>query len=64
MKIEWKYFFGTSGRSFDRYYYSEINGIRVEKHASNNWVRYAIGNIDKSPKFKTEKELIKEVSQL
>ena len=65
MKIDWKYFFGgTSGRSFDRYYYSEINGIRVEKHASKKGVEFGIGNIDKSKKIKTEEELTKKVSQL
>jgi hypothetical protein len=63
MKIEWKYFFGgSSGRSFDRYYYSEINGIRVEKHASNRGVKYAVGNIGLAKKkYKTESELIEAV---
>lgn len=59
-KIEWKYFFGgSSGNSFDRYYKAEINGKKVEKHASNHGVSFAIGNIDKAKKkFKTEKELL------
>lgn len=57
--IDWKYFFGgSSGRTFDRYYKAEINGKRVEKHASNRGVKYAIGNIDEAnKKYKTEKEL-------
>ena len=57
--IDWEYFFGgSSGRCFDRYYKAEINGKRVEKHASNRGVKFAIGNIDKAKKkFKTELEL-------
>lgn len=57
--IDWKYFFGgSSGRTYDRYYKAEINGKRVEKHASNRGVKYAIGNIDEATKkYKTEKEL-------
>lgn len=57
--IDWQYFFGGSGgRTFDRYYKAEINGKRVEKHASNRGVKYAIGNIDEAKKkYKTEKEL-------
>ena len=57
--IDWKYFFGGSGgRTFDRYYKAEINGKRVEKHASNRGVKYSIGNIDEAKKkYKTEKEL-------
>lgn len=58
--IEWKYFFGgSSGFTFDRYYYAEINGQRVERHASNLRVEYAIGNINKAKKkYKTEQQLI------
>jgi hypothetical protein len=58
--IDWKYFFGGSnGRTFDRYYESEINGKRVEKHASNRAVKYSIGNIDEAKKkYKTEQDLI------
>ena len=54
-----KYFFGgISGLTFDRYYKVEINGKRVEKHASNRGVKYAIGNIDEAKKkYKTENEL-------
>lgn len=57
--IDWKYFFGgSSGRCFDRYYKAEINGKRVEKHASNRGVKYSIGNIDEAKKkYKTELEL-------
>jgi hypothetical protein len=57
--IDWKYFFGgSSGRTFDRYYKAEINGKRVEKHASNRGVKYSIGNIDEAKKkYKTETEL-------
>ena len=57
--IEWQYFFGgSSGRTFDRYYKSEINGKRVEKHASNKGVKYSIGNIDEAKKkYKTVEEL-------
>lgn len=59
-KISWSYFFGGSGgRTFDRYYKSEINGKRVEKHASNSGVEYSIGNMDTAHvKYKTEQELI------
>lgn len=61
MSIEWKYFFGgSSGRSFDRYYKAEINGVRVEKHGSNRGTEYSIGNIDKAKKkYKSEEELLK-----
>lgn len=57
--IKWRYFFGgSSGRVFDRYYESEINGIRVEKHASNLGVWYSIGDINKAEiKYHTEAEL-------
>ena len=62
MKIKWEYFFGGSygdGKRFDRYYQAIINGKRVEKHASNRGVRYAIGNMYfAKPKYKTEQELI------
>lgn len=62
MEIKWKYFFGghdNGGRTFDRYYSAEINGVRVEKHASNRGVKFSIGNIDKAKiKYKTEKELL------
>ena len=60
MTIEWKYFFGgCCGTSYDRYYKAEINGIRVEKHASNNSVKFSIGNIDKAKiKYKSEEQLI------
>jgi len=62
--IEWKYFFGGySGMSFDRFYKAEINGQRVEKHASNIGVEYSIGNIDEAKiTYKTEEELIKAVN--
>lgn len=65
-KLEWKYFFGGSSRhTFDRYYKAEINGIIVEKHASNSGVKYAIGNIDKAKiKYKTEAGLISAVNEL
>ena len=58
--IIWKYFFGGhGGKSFDRYYKSEVNGQRVEKHASNSGVEYSIGNMDEDKvKYKTESELI------
>lgn len=58
--IDWKYFFGgSSGRDFDRFYKAEINGMRVEKHATQSDVKYAIGNIDEAKiKYKTENELI------
>jgi hypothetical protein len=66
IEIDWKYFFGGSGDgSFDRYYKAEINGVRVEKHASNRSTKYAIGNIDKAKKkFKTEVELLNAIDQL
>jgi hypothetical protein len=59
-EIVWKYFFGgSSGRCFDRFYKAEINGIRVEKHATQSDVIYAIGNIDEAKiKYKTENELM------
>ena len=61
MTIQWQYFFGGGGgNTFDRYYKAEINGKRVEKHASNKGVKYAIGNIDEAKKkYNTEEELIK-----
>lgn len=60
-KINWQYFFGgSSGRSFDRYYKAEVNGVLVERHSNNKGSRYAIGNIDEAKKkFKTESELLK-----
>ena len=59
-EIDWQYFFGGSkGQTFDRFYKAEINGKRVEKHASNRGVKYAIGNIDEAKiKYNTEKELL------
>jgi hypothetical protein len=64
-KINWKYFFGGScGKSFDRYYYAEINGQRVEKHGSNRGVEYAVGNIDEAKKkYKTEEQLLNSLKQ-
>jgi len=58
--INWKYFFGgCTGVFFDRYYKAEINGQRVERHATNRGVKYSIGNMNKAKKkFKTESELI------
>lgn len=60
MEIDWKYFFGGSGgNTFDRYYKSEINGKRIEKHASNRGVEYSIGNMDHAKeKYKSESELL------
>lgn len=62
--LQWTYFFGgCSGNTFDRYYKAEIGGIRVEKHANNRGVKFAVGNIDEAKKkFKTEKELIEFVT--
>lgn len=64
-KINWIYFFGGHcGKSFDRYYKAEINGIKVERHASNNSVKFSIGNIDKAKiKYKTEQDLIKALTE-
>lgn len=63
MKIEWSYFFGGGGaygRSFDRYYEADIEGIHVEKHASNNGVKFSIWNMDKAKvKYDTEAGLLK-----
>jgi hypothetical protein len=58
--INWKYFFGgAGGNTFDRYYKAKINGITVEKHASNTGVRYSIGNMHEAKKkYKTEEELL------
>lgn len=66
MIIEWKYFFGgSSGRSYDRYYKAEINGVRVEKHACNRGVKFSIGNIDiAKKKFKTETELLEAINKI
>lgn len=63
ISISWKYFFGGHGdKSFDRFYKADINGVRVEKHASNGGVFYAIGNISKAKKkYKSETELIKAI---
>ena len=62
--LQWTYFFGgCSGNTFDRYYKAEIGGIRVEKHANNRGVKFAVGNIDEAKKkFKTEKELIESIN--
>ena len=58
-KINWQYFFGGGGgRTFDRYYKAEANGILVEKHVSNQGVEYSIGNIDTSKTYKTENALL------
>lgn len=59
-EIDWQYFFGGSGgRDFDRYYKAEINGVRVEKHASNRRTRYSIGNMDEAKQtYKSEEELL------
>lgn len=64
--IEWKYFFGGSGgKNFDRYYKAEINGHRVEKHASNRGVEYSIGNVDEAKeKYKSESELIIAIAKI
>ena len=65
--IKWKYFCGWSGgagslgmpRTWDRYYFANINGVRVEKRNSTGRVTYCIGNMDKAKvKFKTEQELL------
>jgi hypothetical protein len=62
LKPDWNYFFGGSskgGKNFDRYYFAEINGVRVEMHSSNRGTVYAVGNIDKAAKkYKTETELL------
>lgn len=64
-KIDWDYFFGGSHEGgFDRYYQANIDGVRVEKHATRNSVRFSIGNMDKAKvKFKTEQELINAINQ-
>lgn len=60
LELKWKYFFGSSGSgNYDRYYKTEIDGQRVEKHATNRGVKYSIGNMDiAKTKYKTELELI------
>lgn len=61
-QIDWKYFFGgtSRGKHFDRYYKTEINGIRCEKHETNSGVNFCIGNMDLAKvKYKTEAELLK-----
>lgn len=62
--IKWQYFFGGhSGRSFDRYYKAEINGVRVEKHCCNRGTKYSVGNMDKAKiKYKSEFELLEALS--
>lgn len=63
-KIEWSYFFGGKcGKRFDRYYASEINGIRIEKLENNQGIKYSIGNMDLAKKkYKTKSELIEAVT--
>lgn len=58
-EIDWKYFFGGSGgKTFDRYYKADINGVRVEKHSSNKGTRYSIGNMDKAKQtYESEEKL-------
>ena len=59
--IDWKYFFGTPGH---RYYYSIINGVRVEKYCGKKCTEYAIGNIDEAKKkYKSEVELTKRLKK-
>lgn len=46
--ISWVYFHGGSshsGKTYDRYYQAFIDGIRVEKWASNRGVKYCIGEM-------------------
>lgn len=58
--IIWKYFFGSKTKNtFDRYYRSSVNGIYIEKHASNSGTKYSIGNIDKAKIiYNSEEELL------
>lgn len=60
-KIDWKYFFGgKSGRTYDMYYKTEINGTRCEKLETNSGVSFCIGKMDLAKvKYKTEAELLK-----
>lgn len=66
-KIEWKYFFGwhaDEGNRFARHYFSEINGIRLEKKSTHRKTEYCVGNIDEAKtKYKTEEELLKFINQ-
>ncbi len=64
--IKWQYFFGGSdGKFFDRYYKSEIDGQRVEKHASNRGSKYCIGEMsDDVTLYDSEDELIKALKNL
>ncbi len=66
MNIDWKYFFGGSsnnGKSFQRYYKSEINGLRVERCCSHKGTKYCIGNMDEAKvKHNSEEELLSEVA--
>jgi hypothetical protein len=61
-KINWIYFFGGSsncGKTFDRYYKAEINGVRVEKRSTNTRTTFSIGNIDHAKvKYQSESELL------
>lgn len=63
IKLDWQYFFGGSsdcGRTFDRYYKAFVNGVRVEKHATNRKVEFGIGNIDTAKvKYNSEDQLLK-----
>jgi hypothetical protein len=46
--ISWDYFHGGSshgGKMYDRYYKAFIDGVRVEKWASNRGVKYCIGEM-------------------
>ena len=64
--IEWKYFFGASYKNgyYDRYYKAEVKGVRVEKHVTPRFTRFAIGNIDEAKiKFDSENELIQKLHE-
>ena len=61
--ISWEYFFGGSaknGKVWDRYYKAFIDGVRVEKWASNNRPnRYCVGEfVDDVNTYLNEQELI------
>lgn len=55
--IKWQYFFGGGNQ---RYYKSEIKGVRVEKRITTHGSTYSIGNIDKAKTiYNTESDLLK-----
>jgi hypothetical protein len=65
--IPWDYFSGGSshgGKMYDRYYKAFIDGVRVEKWASNRGIKYCIGEFaDDVNTYLSEDDLIEAVNR-